>query len=707
MKKTSEDRKIPTRGSEHSSHKLRIVDNSSIKSPDFTASFKKGGTANMCRTIHQYDCGHTRKYKVKCHRRGAVSAFFHGVLNDEGCKHTMEKHRNHLCPACDSHYEENHQIRKEAKRAERASRHRDDLDGRGRRRRPSYHSHRTRSAREAESRAEHRHESLKPQETPEPTDYSTWRTEREASRPTNTQRWVDSLGTESSSSAHRRSSRISHAAERAQENTETETPESSTPGDMAGWTEAAPAQAPETSWGFLKTPSPSSLLASSHYTPARVEWAKIPSPPDNTYQPSTPPRPPSSIYPSVASFPAASSYSAANMSDFFTVYVDTEVGAEQEAQAQEATQETSPLQTQDAVETEPKANVQRKWPRPPPPPKQSRFANLAGTTSESMAQEESRAKAEKRAEAQRNAKPNEKTESQLEQERWKQAVGGWKADMEKEASEEYRRHRSELNGSSSHRRERTESRTRPHQPCRSESKRPAHDVRDPLRRAATNVYRGRSNGENPGTKHPHSVPEKKPEKIWDPVLRRYSPMPTPSSVGSQVWEHPRVAPPFPPPSPERSAKTNGRSSERRRSHSAETTVSMFHPLDQCRDQRPHTANPRVVEENRRASKRNSAKRSRHESKRSPRPKESPGSSGSPRSSRSEKSSRSTLDGLNQIGKDMLGKFGLRKQPSEASFMCVDAARHDAQYYPPTLPPESRRKPQAGLRAKAKDWEREF
>ena len=115
-------------------------------------------------------------------------------------------------------------------------------------------------------------------------------------------------------------------------------------------------------------------------------------------------------------------------------------------------------------------------------------------------------------------------------------------------------------------------------------------------------------------------------------------------------------------------------------------MSLFYPHPEQGTR--HHANHRPVEQkhSRTSSSRGSGSGSGSGSGKQTGPRSSRPSTGS--SGSKEASSRS----LNQVGKDLMAMFHLRKQPSEASFVCVDAARYEAQFRPQTSPPSVRRKP---------------
>ncbi|KAL6869060.1 hypothetical protein ACO1O0_000383 [Amphichorda felina] len=590
----------------------------------------------MCRQVCRYDCGHTRnRHKVECNRYGKVSTFVRRVLYDQVCERTIVQRRHRLCRACDpdcddneprrdhrqDHHRDHHRKNKKHKKSGRDPRSREDREDRGRRRdRSSHgHSHRAKSTRAGGSWPEQRPESPRRRETSEPADYAAWRGDWEASLSNDPEAWLSGLPTgrpgddswdpELESECEQR---VSDTGARSQQDKPAPgIPESAPPGG---------ATVQQQSWGFPEstTPPQASRPPSSQYTPARTNWDKLPHLPNKAYRPSTPPRPPSSVYPSVVGFPQPrppppqtrnSSSSAANSDDFITVYADTDVATDVLSRPE------FPSQGEHAVGG---------WGRPrPPPPGQSRYAGLPATKSEFMAQ---------------GAAPN-------------------------------RHHR--------HHPESKPLPPSPH-PRRSAAKRPAHQVRDPSGQASTNESRDRHDDERPSIGRSVTAPAKQPGMVWHPALQRWTPEPTPSTVGSQAYQHPRPAP-RPPAAP--------RPARPRQSSDQETTVSLFYPHPEQGTR--HHANQRPVEQNhsRTSSSRGSGSGSgKQTGPRSSRP--STGSSGS-----KEASSRP----LNQVGKGLMAMFHLRKQPSEASFVCVDAARYEAQFRPQTSPPSVRRKPQGGRR----------
>ncbi|KFH44522.1 hypothetical protein ACRE_046970 [Hapsidospora chrysogenum ATCC 11550] len=615
-----------------------------------------------------YDDGHRRHRE---HERSDRARREHRGDRHRERERSRHRHRDHDRDHRDHRRHHHRQQHRGHHREQRGSRQDPDRN------------HTRRSTRQGQSSPEPHHDLPREPEVDANWDYAAWRHHWEASsQADNIKNWVHNVGAENPSDSCPASERIenwvnsveaethasaarpaSHRHSAAHRSVAQENPEANiavanppTPDDNVG---PASVQAVQQGWEFpetgsaSKSNSPSPREVSPAYVPARAAWAQLPSLPANTYCQDAPPRPPSSFYASEAGPPPPPASEAVatrpdDASEYITIYVDSEVDGAVEAEARDSTWWKESFQGPEigTMSSTHGNGPQNTGQRPPAPPGTSRYAGLAANPSEFEMQQEKRPVSEKREKTRQAAEDRANAELRREQEKARRpSEKSGKAKRKTEAQEEAEQRRKEGSRDSHH-----------HRHSR-RSDRSSHQVRDPVRRVVTNEYSDRPRREQHEdlSIRPYSAPQGPSPKSWDPVLQEWRPEPTPSTVDSQVFEHPRSAP-CP---PMRAAQaTHGR----QRQEDEQTTVSLFYPrpVDQ-NGRKIHSVDPRILEENWGST----GGRSRG--------KRSTQTSGRSSGTRSSKGSK--------LGKSLLEKLHLRKQASEASFKCVDVSRHDEQFRP--------------------------
>ena len=672
----------------------------------------------MCHTLYKYGCGHARKQKEECRRRGPVSSFIKRVLYDEVCEDVRVKKRDRICRMCSAnqkYQEETHQDRHGRSKTAEGS-HRDDHH-----RRPSKDHHGSRHRRRSRDRSDSRrhhpdndhygssrgahrgHQTKRSHGTDRSEDHHSSRDHHgsEPHRPGNDNH---SSSSDSRPTEPRRRHRVSEPTGYATQNA----PEgwnaaqanimmgwmNSSEAEHAGAYQAARAPIVPDSYSYGQhsatapderdlrgsaTAGPSQTTAApsnNDFTPARAGWGDLPPLPKTTYRrPSAPPRPASSVYPDAPPPPSPTTYSAAHMSDFVTVYVDSEVKADIRKQKNMApasefanqscvpdplfpVEEVTGRGFNPAVQSQKPAHFQgysAGAQRQNANQGKSRYANLPATESEFCRQEDRKDRLRRAEEEARKWEEEQNAELRRDQEILREDLRQFVAQQEAERERQQREEQERLQYEEQMRRLQEQQHQQHQQRQYRQQGPPPPLPAEPRRPSTGGTYpsRGAYGNDRPGLWGAHAEPPR-----WDSQILQRGPAPTPSTVGSQFLMNPRMAPApgGPPPPPPNGF---GRSANERRV----TQISDFLPavpVNPPSSKNFRSVDPRVIEANWGAQ------------------------AGQPTGKRSENTSKSkeapglfNVKNIGQRGRNFFGKLHLHKEPSEESFLCQGAREHDS------------------------------